>query len=123
MIRTRHGVMLLAPLALVLAGFFLFLQHTRLGIWMRAVRHDRETAIAMGIPAGRVYVMTFGIGFALAAFGGAVAYTLLNKFGHDAKLNAILGTLVTLLLRLAGIRWRIRLPMFRPKTVLPERSS
>ena len=56
-----------------LAGFFLFLQHTRLGIWMRAVRHDRETAIAMGIPARRVYVMTFGIGFALAAFGGAVA--------------------------------------------------
>jgi len=45
-----------------LAGFFLFLQ-----------RHDRETAIAMGIPARRVYVMTFGIGFALAAFGGAVA--------------------------------------------------
>jgi branched-chain amino acid transport system permease protein len=40
---------------------------------MRAVRHDRETAIAMGIPAKRVYVMTFGIGFALAAFGGAVA--------------------------------------------------
>jgi branched-chain amino acid transport system permease protein len=58
---------------LALAGFFLFLQHTKLGIWMRAVRHDRETAVAMGIPAKRVYVLTFGIGFALAAFGGAVA--------------------------------------------------
>ena len=34
--------------------------------------------------------------------------------------NAILGTLVTLLLRLAGIKWRIRLPMFRPKVTLPE---
>ncbi|HWZ07058.1 MAG TPA: branched-chain amino acid ABC transporter permease, partial [Bradyrhizobium sp.] len=56
-----------------LGGFFLFLQRTKLGIWMRAVRHDRETAIAMGIPAKRVYVLTFGIGFALAAFGGAVA--------------------------------------------------
>ena len=40
---------------------------------MRAVRHDRDTAVAMGIPAKRVYVLTFGIGFALAAFGGAVA--------------------------------------------------
>ncbi len=58
---------------LALASFFLFLQHTKLGIWMRAVRHDRETAVAMGIPAKRVYVLTFGIGFALAAFGGAVA--------------------------------------------------
>ncbi len=56
-----------------LLGFFLFLNHTKLGTWMRAVRHDRDTAIAMGIPAQRVYVFTFAIGFALATFGGAVA--------------------------------------------------
>jgi branched-chain amino acid transport system permease protein len=42
-----------------LIGFFIFLHHTRLGTWMRAVRHDRDTAIAMG--------------FALAAVGGVVA--------------------------------------------------
>jgi branched-chain amino acid transport system permease protein len=40
---------------------------------MRAVRHDRDTAIAMGIPANRVYVVTFALGFALAALGGVVA--------------------------------------------------
>lgn len=63
-----------AGLAIVaLAGFFVFLKHTTLGTWMRAVRHDRDTAIAMGIPAQRVYVLTFGVGFALAAFGGVVA--------------------------------------------------
>ena len=56
-----------------LVGFFVFLQHTKIGTWMRAVRHDRDTAIAMGIPAQRIYILTFGIGFALAAFGGAVA--------------------------------------------------
>jgi branched-chain amino acid transport system permease protein len=56
-----------------LAGFFLFLNHTKLGTWMRAVRHDRDTATAMGIPARRVYMLTFGVGFALAAFGGVVA--------------------------------------------------
>jgi branched-chain amino acid transport system permease protein len=56
-----------------LGGFFLFLHHTKLGTWMRAVRHDRDTAIAMGIPAQRVYVFTFAIGFALAGFGGVVA--------------------------------------------------
>jgi branched-chain amino acid transport system permease protein len=58
---------------LALAGFFLFLHRTKLGTWMRAVRHDRDTAVAMGIPAQRVYVLTFAIGFALAAFGGVVA--------------------------------------------------
>jgi branched-chain amino acid transport system permease protein len=56
-----------------LAGFFVFLHRTRLGTWMRAVRHDRDTAIAMGVPAQRVYVLTFAIGFALAALGGVVA--------------------------------------------------
>jgi len=56
-----------------LAAFFLFLHRTRLGTWMRAVRHDRDTAIAMGIPAHRVYLLTFAIGFALAALGGVVA--------------------------------------------------
>src|ERR1700682_535692 len=58
---------------LALVGFFLFLHRTKLGTWMRAVRHDRDTAIAMGIPAQRVYVLTFAIGFALAAVGGVVA--------------------------------------------------
>jgi len=56
-----------------LAAFFLFLHRTRLGTWMRAVRHDRDTAIAMGIPAHRVYLLTFAIGFALAALGGVIA--------------------------------------------------
>jgi branched-chain amino acid transport system permease protein len=66
--------MFAAAVAVVaLAGFFVFLHHTRLGTWMRAVRHDRDTAIAMGVPAHRVYVFTFAIGFALAALGGVVA--------------------------------------------------
>jgi branched-chain amino acid transport system permease protein len=56
-----------------IGGFFLFLHYTQLGTWMRAVRHDHDTAVAMGIPARRVYVLTFGIGFALAALGGVVA--------------------------------------------------
>ena len=63
-----------AAVAIVaLVGFFMFLHRTRLGIWMRAVRHDRDTAVAMGIPAHRVYIFTFAIGFALAAVGGVVA--------------------------------------------------
>lgn len=63
-----------ALIALVaLGGFFLFLHRTKLGTWMRAVRHDRDTAIAMGVPAQHVYIFTFGIGFALAALGGVVA--------------------------------------------------
>jgi uncharacterized membrane protein YeiH len=60
--------------------------------------------------------------YATAAFGGAVAFVLLHRFSSNAKWNAILGVLATLLLRLAGIKWRIRLPMFRPKN-LPASST
>lgn len=56
-----------------IAGFFLFLQKTKLGTWMRAVRQDREMAIAMGVPADRVFMITFGLGTALAMLGGVVA--------------------------------------------------
>ena len=58
--------------------------------------------------------------YATAAFGGASVFVLLHQYSMDAKTNAIVSTLVTLLLRLAGIKWRIRLPMFRPKVTLPE---
>ena len=53
--------------------------------------------------------------YATAAFGGASAFVLLNQFSFNPKYNSILGTFVTLTLRLAGIRWQIALPLFRPK--------
>jgi len=58
---------------LAIAGFFLFLHRTKFGTWMRAVRQDKEMAIAMGVPANRVFVVTFALGTAMAVFGGVVA--------------------------------------------------
>lgn len=63
-----------AAVAIVaIAGFFLFLHRTKFGTWMRAVRQDKEMAIAMGVPANRVFVVTFALGTSLAMFGGVVA--------------------------------------------------
>ncbi len=62
------GVALAAILAL-----FLYLHRTKFGTWMRAVRQDREMAVAMGIPAHLVFMATFGLGAGLAALGGVVA--------------------------------------------------
>ncbi len=61
---------------IAIAGFFLFLHQTKFGTWMRAVRQDRETAIAMGVPSDRIFMVTFGLGTALAMLGGAVAAPL-----------------------------------------------
>lgn len=56
----------------LLAGVSVFLTRTRHGLWMRGVRQDRETARAMGVPVSRVYMLTFGLGAALAALAGVL---------------------------------------------------
>lgn len=59
--------------ALFLIAFFLFLNRTKLGTWIRAVRHDPETATALGIPVTRVSGFTFALGTAMALLGGVIA--------------------------------------------------
>ncbi len=56
-----------------MAGLWAFLYKTKFGLWMRAVRQDREMALAMGIPMNFVYMITFGLGSFLAALGGVLA--------------------------------------------------
>ncbi len=59
--------------AICLSVFFLFLNRTKLGTWIRAVRHDPETATSLGIPVVRVSAFTFALGTALALLGGVIA--------------------------------------------------
>jgi branched-chain amino acid transport system permease protein len=58
---------------LCLVAFFLFLNRTKLGTWIRAVRHDPETATALGVPVTRICAITFGLGTGMALLGGAIA--------------------------------------------------
>ena len=62
--------------ALALAAFFLFLNRTKLGTWIRAVRHDPETATSLGIPVTRICAITFGLGTAMALLGGTIAASI-----------------------------------------------
>lgn len=58
---------------LAIGGLWTFLRRFKYGLWMRAVRQDREMALAVGIPISRVYMLTFGLGAGLAALGGVLA--------------------------------------------------
>lgn len=65
--------LVIAAVALASMGLlYLFLHRTRFGLWMRAVRQDRETASALGVPTSRVYMATFGLGAYFAAMAGVL---------------------------------------------------
>jgi len=53
-----------------LAVLYLFLKRSRVGIGMRAVAQDLDAASLCGINTQTVYLLTFGIGAALAAIAG-----------------------------------------------------
>jgi len=56
----------------VAGGAFAFLQTTRLGKAIRATSQSREVALVCGIDVGRIHMITFGLGTALAAAGGTL---------------------------------------------------
>lgn len=71
---TAYQLYLLPGVALVtLVGLAWFLRRTLAGRMIVAVTVDREAARAMGIDAGKVMLLTFTAGAALAALGGALA--------------------------------------------------
>lgn len=56
-------------------GLLWLLNHTKLGMAMRAASKDFETSQLMGIRVNRVISMTFVIGSALAAVGSILYFT------------------------------------------------
>ncbi len=66
----RLVVMAIALAAL--AGFWLFVRFTRIGLALRTVAQDREIAEAQGIDTRSVYRITFFLATAMAGLGGAL---------------------------------------------------
>ncbi len=53
--------------------------------------------------------------YATASFVGASSYLLLRMLDAPARASVLVGLVVTLAARLAGIRWRIALPLFETR--------
>ncbi len=60
----------------VLAGVWVFLMKTRLGLAIRSTANDREVANLMGMNESNVALVTMGVSVGLAAFSGAVVVPL-----------------------------------------------
>ncbi len=57
---------------LLMAGFYLFLKKTKLGLAIQAIAQDTEIAKVQGMRINRLYPLAFAIGTGLAAAAGAV---------------------------------------------------
>ena len=72
-------VIIIAVSLLVMLALDVLVRHTMMGTAMRAISWDRDIVPLMGIPVDRVISVTFAIGAAIAAVGGALygsAYTI-----------------------------------------------
>ncbi len=73
-----YNLFIIAVGVLVALGLWLLLERTNVGIQIRAVAHDRTTARALGVRAGRIGTGVFVLGSALAGLAGALDAPLLS---------------------------------------------
>jgi branched-chain amino acid transport system permease protein len=122
------GLIAIAALLALLAGWAL--RYTRQGRLLTAVIFDRETAAAFGINVGLVYTVTFLIGAALGALGGAMmapkisvtlgigvevivlAFAVVAIGGMGSIEGALIGALIVGLCRAAAVHLVPQIELF-----------
>jgi len=82
---------------LVTAGVWLLLNGTRLGLFVRAVMQNRRMAGCVGVPTGRIDMLTFGLGSGIAGLGG-VALSQLGNVGPDLGQSYIIDSFMVVVL-------------------------
>lgn len=77
----KTDVVVLGMSLLMLVGLQLLVQHTKMGLAIRAVAEDKDAATLMGIDVDRTITMTFAVGAAMAGVAGvlfAIVFRQLN---------------------------------------------
>jgi branched-chain amino acid transport system permease protein len=93
------SLLVIVTAILTLIGLHFFVNRTRMGMAIRAVAQDPDTASLMGVPVNRVIALTFFVGGALGGLAGVlfgIHYSLVNPYsgfvpGMKAFTAAVLG--------------------------------
>lgn len=85
---------------LAMLGLYLFLTRTYMGTAIRAVSQDREAMALMGADARKVYLVTSGIGGAMAGLAGAL---LIIQYSVHPHFGAAFGPLTFMICVLGGL--------------------
>ncbi len=96
---SRLGVFFFAVFVVALVWFLM--QRTRLGLEVRAVMQNRDMAAALGVPANRVDMWTFGVGAGVAGLGG-VALSQIVNVGPELGQSYIVDSFMVVVLGGAG---------------------
>lgn len=84
-LRADSVILLVAGIA-VIAGVHLLISRTKLGLAIRAVAQDEETARCMGINFSLVVLVTFALGSGVGAFAGIMNGLYYNEINFDMGL-------------------------------------
>jgi branched-chain amino acid transport system permease protein len=89
-LRLDNTILLVSGVAIIV-GLQLLLNRTKLGLAIRAVAQDEETAKTMGVNFNAIVLVTFAIGSSLAAFAGLMNGLYYNEinFGIGLYLGVV----------------------------------
>jgi branched-chain amino acid transport system permease protein len=73
-----YRIIVAAIAVILLIIVWSMIYRTNFGLFIRACQQNQEIATAMGIPVNRIFMLTFGLSSALAAFGAALSAPLLS---------------------------------------------
>ena len=131
-----YSIVLVAAAIVVGVVLALVINRTRKGKILRAVIHDREISMAMGVNVSRVYLVTFTVGAMLAALGGALtapttsvqpgigaevivlAFAIVVVGGLGSLAGAALGALIVGLVRSAAVHYAPEVELFSVYVVM-----
>lgn len=83
--------------AAIVGAFAAFLKYSRLGMAVRALARDRDTALLMGIDANRMHALTFAIGAALSGAAGALVGSMFGVYPTMGQLPLLKGFAIVVL--------------------------
>lgn len=98
----RLLIFLISVVALGL--LFLIITRTKLGLAIRAVSQDSETALLMGVRPKRIYAITFGVSAALAGLAGVLLAPLFAIYPSVGWYPFLLAFIVVMVGGLGSVR-------------------
>ncbi|GAB2889695.1 urea ABC transporter permease subunit UrtB [Paralcaligenes sp. KSB-10] len=82
LVLSHNRLVIIVFAMLVVFLVWLLLNHTRLGLFVRAITQNRSMADCVGVPTGRIDMLAFGLGSGIAGLAG-VALSQLGNVGPD----------------------------------------